>query len=118
VAPSGPKTERLPVPSWEIVTYTALDAWRAKNLEDRIRVKGKAYVRPALDGVLIEWRRTGGARIAFANPPAKKAAPLAGQVKEEETWDVTVEGRPVTVTRGVLFLRDAELLRAEEPTDD
>jgi hypothetical protein len=65
------------------------------------------------NGLSVEFQHN-DRRIVFAFVLSAKASPLAGKVKEEGKWRVTVEGLPPSDS-GVLTLRDAALLNADSP---
>jgi hypothetical protein len=100
-------------------TFRALDAWRTslKLQGQRIRVRGEAWVRPARDGLYVEFLYL-NRRLIFANVAEARVGPLASKVQDGQHWPITIEGRVDNPGRGLMILRDAELLKATEPGTD
>jgi hypothetical protein len=106
------KVEKLELPP----TLKPLAAWRAgAKLRDRkVRVRGEARVRPGGDGLFVEFFGQ-ARRLIIAAVAEDKAGPLAGRIKDEECWVVTIEGTVKHTDGGLTTFDEAELLKAEAP---
>jgi hypothetical protein len=119
-APANAEPEKeSPPESDSPPTFLALDAWRGslKLQGQRIRVRGEAWVRPARDGLYVEFLGL-NRRLIFANVTEVRMGPLANKLKQEQRWSITIEGRVDNPGRGLLILRAAQLLQATEPEAD